>query len=123
MQVIQLFATDMHSRLWELDPVARTETIIGDVNYAGIGALEYAFGDEQPRIKLPLVGQNVVPDNWTMNGILFGFSEPSDALLIIDASTGAAVKWPGFFDSINCQGLVFTTQLRDPYQPILVAGD
>ncbi|MHC4591035.1 MAG: hypothetical protein ACYTAQ_17395, partial [Planctomycetota bacterium] len=84
----------------------------------------YAFGDEECRIKIPLEAHDVVPDSWTMAGILFGFADDEDALLIINAETAESVRWECSFRTIDCEGLVFTTQQRDPFGPIVAsAGD
>ena len=117
-----LFATDEDSNLWNLDPGTGTETLVGAIGYPGVGAVASAFGDEEPRIKVPNGGPTVVPDSWTMGGILFGYSHASDAIVIIDASSGTAVQWPNSFQAGDCKGLVFTTQLRDPYAMILASA-
>ena len=63
-----------------------------------------------------------MPDSWTEDGVLFGFSDNYDALLIIDASTGHSVKWNCSFATIDCEGLVFTTHQRDLWGTIISPG-
>jgi hypothetical protein len=116
---------DPGSQLWTIDPVNEVEELVGEIaGYTKVEALEYAFGDGDPRIKIPLVGHDVVPDSWTMDGVLFGFADDQDALLITNASTGEVVQWECSFQTIDCEGLVFTTETSDPWGPIVnTAGD
>ncbi|MHC4588033.1 MAG: hypothetical protein ACYTAQ_01555 [Planctomycetota bacterium] len=108
------------AELWKIDPQEQDESSLGELDgYTKLGALEYAFGDGDPRIKIPLVGQDVVPDSWTMSGVLFGFADNEDALLIINANNGQNVQWECSFQTITCEGLVFTTVTADPYGPIV----
>ncbi|MHC4421680.1 MAG: hypothetical protein ACYS1E_13920 [Planctomycetota bacterium] len=117
--------SDDPRRLWTIDPVDEVEELVGDIDgFTKIEALEYAFGDGDPRIKIPLVGHDVVPDSWTMDGVLFGFADDQDALLIMNAGTGEVVQWECSFQTIDCEGLVFTTEMRDPWGPIVnTVGD
>jgi hypothetical protein len=78
-------------------------------------ALEWAFGDFAARIDVP-----GVPADWTKDGILFGFSDDDDALLILDPKSGEAVKYACSFQTIDCEGLVFTTLARDAYGEVVV---
>ncbi len=113
---------DEPTGLWTIDVEAGSETLVGTIdNYTEVEALEYAFGDGEERIKIPLTGADVVPDSWTMAGVLFGFADDQDALLIINAATGKAVEWECSFKTIDCEGLVFTTNLRDPFGPIVAS--
>ncbi len=111
------------AELWTIDLDSTTESLEGTIDgYTTVEALEYAFGDGEERIKVPLTGENVVPDSWTMAGILFGFADDEDALLIINADNGNAVEWDCSFRTIDCEGLVFTTDLRDPFGPIVASA-
>jgi hypothetical protein len=126
MEGERLFGTSRDpALLYEIDPDSGAESLIGDLGgYRKVEALEYAFGDEECRIKIPLEGHEVVPDSWTMVGVLFGFADDEDALLIINAETAESVRWECSFRTIDCEGLVFTTQQRDPFGPIVAgAGD
>ena len=59
-----------------------------------------------------------------MSGVLFGFADDEDALLIINAQNGQSVQWECSFQTIDCEGLVFTTQTSDPWGPIVnTVGD
>ncbi|MHC4217151.1 MAG: hypothetical protein ACYSU7_01725 [Planctomycetota bacterium] len=113
------------ARLWTIDPVTGEEDPVGELSgFTKVEALEHAFGDGDPRIKIPMVGHEVVPDSWTMSGVLFGFADDEDALLIIHANSGNTVQWECSFQTIDCEGLVFTTRAVDPYGPIVnTAGD
>ncbi|MHC4304129.1 MAG: hypothetical protein ACYS15_00510 [Planctomycetota bacterium] len=113
------------AELWKIDPISQDESSIGQFDgYTKLEALEYAFGNGDPRIKIPMMGHDVVPDSWTMSGVLFGFADDDDALLIINAQNADNVQWQCSFQTINCEGLVFTTQAADPYGPIVnTAGD
>jgi hypothetical protein len=113
------------SRLVTIDHEAGEESSSGEVDgYSQIEALEYAFGDGDPRIKIAMVGHDVVPDSWTMSGVLFGFADDQDALLIINAQNGQAVQWECSFQTIDCEGLVFTTRTSDPWGAVVATvGD
>jgi hypothetical protein len=113
------------AELWTIDLDSGEENRVGAIgSYTKCEALEHAFGDTEPRIKVPLEGHEVVPDSWTQDGILFGFDDDADALLIINRANGATVEWVCSFRTIDCEGLVFTTQHRDPFGPIVAcAGD
>ncbi len=117
--------TQNPARLWTIDLDNLDEELVGDLSgYSKVEALEYAYGDNSPRIKIPLVGHDVVPDSWTMGGVLFGFSDDQDALLIIHATNADSVQWECSFQTIDCEGLVFTTVIRDPYGPVVnTVGD
>ncbi|MHC4101081.1 MAG: hypothetical protein ACYSW1_09420 [Planctomycetota bacterium] len=126
LQGERLFATSRDpALLYEIDLESGEESLVGDLGeYRKVEALEYAFGDEESRIKIPLEAQDVVPDSWTMAGVLFGFADDEDALLIINAETGQSVPWACSFQTIDCEGLVFTTKTLDPFGPIVAgAGD
>jgi hypothetical protein len=107
-------------RLWTIDPDSGEEDDVGELDgYLRVGALEYAFGDGDPRIKIPMVGHDVVPDSWTMSGVLFGYAGDQNALLIINAQNGQSVQWECSFQTVDCEGMVFTTQKADPWGPVV----
>jgi hypothetical protein len=110
-----LYGVTRDSDLYTIDPVAGTETLLGDL--AGFGApeaLEWAYGDYAAKIDVP-----GVPSDWTKNGVLFSFSDDDDALLILDPKTGDAVEYTCSFQTIDCEGLVFSTQFRDAHGAIV----
>jgi hypothetical protein len=119
-------STQDPAELWEIDlsrDEDNDETLIGQMSdYTKCEALEWAFGDNEPRIKVPEEGHDVVPDSWTMNGILFGFDDDADAFLIINADDGDAIRYECAFQTIDCEGLVFTTRTRDTYGAVLADG-
>jgi len=112
--------------LWIIEPnpsdiYDQTETKVARIgNYGKCEALEFAFGDDSARIKVPNGGSSVVPDSWTADGGLFGFDDDRDAFLIINPSTGAAVEWPSSFNTIDAEGFAFTTRNRDSWGVIVV---
>lgn len=99
---------------------AEVEDLTDDARY---GALEHAFGDFEPRIKVPSVGgQNVVPDSWTEDGIMFAFNISDNRLQIVNPNNGSLVNWSCSLQDIDCEGLAFTTKLKDPYEGIVGAA-
>jgi hypothetical protein len=103
--------------VWIINPVAGTETRLpGNAPFDRVDTLEWAWGDSLPAIDCT----PVAPAAWTANGVLFGFDDDSNALLILDPATGNAVTYPCSFTTVDCEGLAFTTQLRDPYGEIVV---
>jgi len=93
------------------------EHLADDASY---GALEHAFGDFEPRIKVPSSGGSpVVPDSWTQGGIMFAFNVSDNRLEIVNPGDGNRINWACSLASIDCQGLAFTTRLRDPYWSIV----
>ena len=103
-----------------IDPGTGDETLRGAMDgYGACEALEHAFGDEAPRIKVPSGGHDVVPDSWTQDGILFGFDPTSGSLLIINPADGTPVRWDCALQSVDCKAIVFTTQQRDPFRDAL----
>lgn len=136
-----LMATDRHYRglaldpdgtlygvsgdeLWTIDRATGDEDRVGTITDDAIyGALEHAFGDLDPRIKVPSSGgQAVVPDSWTMDGIMFAFNVTDRRLQVINPSKGDPIAWPCSLQSVACEGLAFTTRNQDPYQSILGAA-
>jgi hypothetical protein len=117
-----LFGVTRDGELYTItvDPIAgtATETPIGDLSgFDAPEALEWAYGDNADEIDCT----GLVPNpSWTANGILFSFSDDSDALLIVHPVTGEAVEYVCSFQTIDCEGLVFTTAARDPYGKIVV---
>jgi hypothetical protein len=114
-------STKEPAELWEIDLSSGTETRVGQMaSFTKCEALEFAFGDDQARIKVPNDGTDPVPDSWTDDGILFGFDDDADAFLIINMATGAAVQWFTSFQTIDCEGMAFTTKTRDAWGVIVV---
>lgn len=96
---------------------AEVKDLAADARY---GALEHAFGDFEPRIKVPSGGGSpVVPDSWTQGGIMFAFNVSDNRLEIVNPDNGNRVNWACSLASIDCQGLAFTTRMRDPYWSIV----
>ena len=90
-------------------------SFVGSHGYSKIESLEFAFGDYGAQIMVPNV-----PEDWTSDGILFAFSDSKDALVVLDPESGAAVEVFVAFQTIDCEGLVFTTRLRDSYGAVVV---
>ena len=103
--------------LWSFDLDGGNETKVGQHLIPELEALQYAFGDNEPRIQ----ATPYVPASWTQEGIRFGFSPSSNTFLILRPSNGAATQYSCAFDMIDVEGLVFVTQRNDPLYG-LVAG-
>ncbi len=110
--------------LYTIDRNTGVETEVGEISDdATYGALEHAFGDFEPRIKVPSSGgQDVVPDSWTTDGIMFAFNVTDNRLQIVNPGNGQSVNWSCSLEDIDCQGLAFTTRLKDPYEGIVSAA-
>lgn len=111
--------------LWTIDRATGDEDEVGEItDDATFGALEHAFGDFEPRIKVPSGGHAVVPDSWTADGIMFAYDVTEKKLRIINPHNAHNVDWACTLEAVDCEGLAFTTRLRDPYEAILgAAGD
>ena len=100
--------------LYTIDVSTGVETLIGSTPTNKMESLEYAFGDGAPQINIP-----GIPAAWTADGALIGFDDGGE-LMIIDPASGAAQEYVGSFTTLDCEGLVFLTQLTDPYGKIVV---
>jgi hypothetical protein len=101
--------------LYTIDLATGTPTKIGDTPTSKMEALEYAFGDGAPQINIP-----GVPAAWTADGALIGFDDGGE-LMIFDPATGAGMDYVGSFSTRDCEGIIFLTQLTDPYGKIVVS--
>ncbi|MHC4218535.1 MAG: NHL repeat-containing protein, partial [Planctomycetota bacterium] len=99
--------------LYTIDVSTGTETLIGSTSTSKMEALEYAFGDGAPQINIP-----GIPAAWTADGALIGFEDGGE-LMIIDPASGSTQEYNGTFTTIDCEGLVFLTQMTDPYGKIV----
>ncbi len=108
-------------KLYTIDLNTGQENQVADLaDDASYGALEHAFGDFEPRIKVPSGGGSpVVPDSWTQGGIMFAFNVSDNRLEIVSPGNGKSVNWACSLEAIDCQGLAFTTRMRDPYWSIV----
>ncbi len=102
------------NKLWTIDPEAGTVLLIGQHGFADVEAMEFASGDYAPSVNVP-----GVPPEWTANGVLFGFSDAQNAVIIINPATGQAVEWPCAVNTTDCEGMVMLTIMSDPYGPIV----
>ena len=112
-----VFASD---KLWEVDWSTGTETLIGTPDgYKKIEAMEFGFGDNAPEITVA----GVTP-SWTADGVLLGFDDRENALVVINPATADVVPIPCSFAAVDCEGVVILTQLTDPYGTVLATfGD
>ena len=109
--------------LFKIDRNTGQAVAVGEISDdATYGALEHAFGDFEPRIKVPSGGPTVVPDSWTSGGIMFAFNVTDNRLQIVNPDNGNSVEWACSLQSIDCQGLAFTTRMRDPYWSIIAGA-
>ncbi len=106
---------------WKLGELDRTTGVITDVAdhtaHARIEALEIAFGDDGPAIEVP----GVDPD-WTEDGALFSFSNKTDDLLVYNPD-GGLTTYPSTFSTVDCEGVVFMTTLKDPFIKVFAQFD
>ncbi len=102
------------SDLYEIKPWDSPQELkhLGPLPWNKVEALEFAIGDFKAKIDasaIPGVG-----NSWTTHGALLGFSDAFDMLMIIDPKNGDAVPYPGTFNTVDCEGLVFVTMRTDP---------
>ncbi len=115
-----LGVTADRAALWKIDPFRQLETQVGELTeYRTIGALEFAKGDHDGPLAAP---EGMRLSAQPAGGLLFGFSEDEDALLIIDAVSGRAHEWECAFRKIDSEGIAFTTRGADPWAAIASAG-
>ncbi len=104
---------------WKLGLLDLSSGVITDVAdhsaYSRTESLEIAFGDDGPMVTVP-----GVPATWTKDGALFGFSDSTNDMLIYDPDGGFSVYAPCSFTTVDCEGLVFMTQIQDPFGKITV---
>ncbi len=108
-----LYAAD-DDELWAIDLYMGTVTLVGTHAYHDVEALEYAFGDNDTQIHIE--GLN---SDWTDDGVLFGFSDHDNAVLILNAETGQAIQFDCAMDTTDCEGMVFLTEQSDPMFAVL----
>ncbi len=101
-----------NSVLRTINPVTGTEAVVGVMSGSNlkIEALEWAFGDYDPRI----VGVPGVPGPWTADGVLFAFSDITDTFMVVNPATGAWVPYDCAFKVTDAEGLTFFTWRTDP---------
>ena len=106
-------------QLWTIDVDSDATTPVGQHAYSDVEALEFAFGDGEPGIDVP-----GVPPDWTAGGVLFGYSDSANSMVIINPANGQAVAYECAIDWNDFEGIVFMTELRDPFGPIVASvGD
>ena len=86
------------------------ETTLGTHPSSAVEALEWVSGDN-----LRLIVAPGIPSAWTLDGMLIAFSDANNELLMMNPSNGDARSFPCSFNTIDCEGLVVTTRMRDPY--------
>ncbi|MHC4493983.1 MAG: hypothetical protein ACYTDU_20500, partial [Planctomycetota bacterium] len=101
---------------YTVDLVTGVETFIGTMPGADkCESLGIAFGDFDPSISVP-----GVPPAWTQNGLLVGFDDDLDALMIIDPNSADVIRYTCSFASIDVEGIVFMTKATDPVGKVVV---
>ena len=99
-----------YTELWTVDLSTGIETKVGDMpGTTKCEALEFAFGDDGPAITVP-----GVPPAWTENGLLVGFDDDTDNLLIIDPSSADVIRYASAAAATDVEGIVFMTKATDP---------
>ncbi len=106
-------ASDLYIIHWQLPPGSQWLEHIGSIPvWSKVEGLEFAFGDNAFPIDCSTVpGTN---PSWFKDGVLIGFSDGYDMLMIINPMNGNAVEFPGTFQTLDCEGLVFVTNRTDP---------
>jgi hypothetical protein len=100
--------------LWTIDPAGGTVTKIGSHGFSDVEALEYAYGDYGLNVDVP-----GIPDEWTADGVLFGFADDQDTVVILNPATGEAAAWVCAVNTTDLEGMVFATMMTDPWGPIV----
>lgn len=96
-------------QIWKIDPVSGAESMVGEGSYAGLEALEFAFGKESPAISIPGVDASE-----TAMGAMFGFSDSGDALLLVSDSSGVSQPFASPVNTMDLEGLVVISRYSDP---------
>jgi hypothetical protein len=109
------FYANTDTALYTVNLATGQETKLGNTDTDKMESLEFAFGDYDPQIDIP-----GVPAAWTANGALLGFDDDTDAVVVIDPASGATVKFPCSFATVDCEGLVVLTKATDPYGSVVV---
>ncbi len=105
-----------YTELWTVDLSTGIETKVGDMpGTTKCEALEFAFGDDGPAITVP-----GVPPAWTENGLLVGFDDDTDNLLIIDPSSADVIRYASAAAATDIEGIVFMTKATDPIGNVVV---
>ena len=105
-----------YTALWTVDLSTGVETKVGDMpGTTKCEALEFAFGDDGPAITVP-----GVPPAWTQNGLLVGFDDDTDNLLIIDPSSADVIRYASAAAATDVEGIVFMTKATDPIGKVVV---
>ncbi|MHC4216874.1 MAG: hypothetical protein ACYSU7_00305 [Planctomycetota bacterium] len=118
----ELYGLSKDGDLWTCQPNPfdvqdQQENKVGATGFDKIEALEWAYGDSVDAIDASVFG---VPAAWTANGALFGFDDDADSLLILNPADGDSRKIDCAFQTIDCEGMVFTTRFRDAFGAIVV---
>ena len=104
------------TELWTVNLSTGVETKVGDMpGTTKCEALEFAFGDDGPAITVP-----GVPPAWTQNGLLVGFDDDTDNLLIIDPSSADVIRYASAAAATDVEGIVFMTKATDPIGKVVV---
>ncbi len=115
-------ASDLYIIHWQMPPGSQSLEHIGTIpTWSKVEGLEFAFGDNAFPIDCSTVpGTN---PSWFKDGVLIGFSDGYDMLMIINPNNGDAVEFPGTFQTLDCEGLVFVTARNDPLYGVLRGFD
>ncbi len=103
------------STLRTIDPLTGAEDVIGLLSTSDrkVEALEWAYGEYDPKITMP-----GVPATWTTDGCLFAFSDAFDEFMVVNPSTGAYRVYDCAFKVTDAEGLTFFSRRFDPRAPI-----
>jgi hypothetical protein len=120
-----VFGAKGNGELWAID-VARVmsgdvdgEWKVGQHGNGGIEALEFAFGIDEPRVRVSPAKLPGIGNPWVENGMLFTYGQGS-GLLIVNPNTGAAIPYPCSMPSLDLEGIAFLPENADGWGQITV---
>ncbi len=107
-------ASDLYIIHWQEPLGSQWLEHVGTIpNWSKVEGLEFAFGDNMKPIDCSTLPAPTNP-SWFKDGVLIGFSDGYDMLMIINPMNGDAIEYPGTFQTLDCEGLVFVTMRTDP---------
>ncbi len=107
-------ASDLYIIHWQEPLGSQWLEHVGTIpNWSKVEGLEFAFGDNMKPIDCASLPAPTNP-SWFKDGVLVGFTDGYDMLMIINPMNGDAIEYPGSFQTLDCEGLVFVTMRTDP---------
>ena len=105
--------------LWKLDPESGVETAVGEDDYFDIQALEFVLGSKVEDDH----GDDEDDDEHegcdsSGHGILFGFSDIDNTLLIMNPDDGSGAAVNASINTMDLEGIVFIEGSIDPKEAL-----